>query len=313
MNNRFLASGALAPLLVLALLAPERAARAEDPRPVVVEYVAPLPPECASVDAFQATIAAEVARGPRARSDWQFAVRVVPGEGGYTGTLTSGATVRTVHGRTCDDTTSALAHLIAGTESEAAARPPPPSEAPSPGAPPPPAVDEASSSPGHDSKAAWRLGGRFQAWTHGAAAYGSSGAMSLGGVGLLSVEFPWGIFHKTMFEVAAGAMDSSSPGAHLTYYVVDTQACPFDLALGGSGLSLLGCLRLAGAWFKATDSYGPEPGGALWFGAGARLRWQSTGAVFLEGHLNAVYGTVSGPEVNDPAWLDIGATLGVRL
>jgi hypothetical protein len=299
--------------LLLTPLATERAARAEDARPVVVEYIAPPPPECASVDTFQAAIAAEVALGPRARSDWQFAVRVVPGEGGYTATLTSGATTRTVHGRTCDDTTSTLAHLIAGTGPDAL--PPPPSEAPSPAPTPPaaPAVDQAPPPRERDGKAEWRLGGRFQAWSHGAAAYGNSSATSLGGMGVLSVELPWGIFHKTMFEAAGGAMESSAPGTSLTYYVIDTQACLFDLALGASGLSLLGCLRLAGAWFKATDSYGPEPGGALWFGAGARLRWQSAGAVFLEGHLNGVYGTVSGPEVNKPAWLDLGATLGVRM
>jgi hypothetical protein len=72
-------------------------------------------------------------------------------------------------------------------------------------------------------------------------------------------------------------------------------------------------MRLAGGYFQAHDQYGVEPGGALWAGIGARLRWQTRGPLFFEGHANGVYGTVSGPEVDNPAWLDLGVSLGVRL
>jgi hypothetical protein len=313
-----LAGGAL---LSLSFFAFEATAGAGEPRPVMVEYVAPPPPECASIESFQAMVTAEMAHGPRSRDDWQFAVRVWRDGGGYAGTVTTAAGARTVQGPTCDDTTAALAQLIAGTEAEPAALPPLPPRPPEPPpivaeAPVPAISDQASSATEPDTKARWRLGARFQTWTHGAPSteFGSASAMSVGGMGVASVELPWGIFHKTMFEAAAGAMDSSSPAAHLRYYVVDTQACLVDVALGSSGLSLLGCLRLAGAWFSATDAtYGPEPGGALWAGGGVRLRWQSEGSVFVEAHLNGVYGTVSGAEVNDPGWADVGAMVGLRL
>ncbi|HEX7603084.1 MAG TPA: hypothetical protein VF316_15815 [Polyangiaceae bacterium] len=126
-------------------------------------------------------------------------------------------------------------------------------------------------------------------------------------MGLLSIELPWGL-RKTMFEVGAGAMVSGP----LTYYVVDTQACPLDWPLGQSGVTLLGCGRVAGAAFKASDGFGTQ-GGALWFGAGGRLRWQPGSSFFVELCLNGVYGTVSSGESNQPAWVDAGATVGFRL
>jgi hypothetical protein len=318
-----------AALVSLALLAREGVALAEEPRSVVVEYVAPPPPECASPDAFRALLAADVERGPRARSDWHFAVHIRRSDDGYTGVVTSEAGARTVHAATCDETTAALARDISGLERVERLEGTPVS---APAAPAPLVVEGPASrtgdltppTPNRDGRTDWRLGFRAQAWTHGAAAYGDSLSASYGGMGVLSVEFPWGVFHRTLFEVAAGAMDSTAPGEHLMYYAVDTQTCPFDLGLGRTGLSLLGCLRLAGAWFDATDRYAingltgqptvvREQGGALWFGAGARVRWQLEVPVFLEAHLNGVYGTVSGPEVNEPAWVDIGAMVGVRL
>ncbi len=99
---------------------------------------------------------------------------------------------------------------------------------------------------------------------------------------------------------------------HLSYYVIDTQACLLDMPIG-AGLSVLGCLRLAAASFQEMDSFGGGSGGTLWFGAGGRLRWQSPASLFLEVHLNAVYGTVSGGEGTRPGWADVGATIGFRL
>jgi hypothetical protein len=131
-------------------------------------------------------------------------------------------------------------------------------------------------------------------------------------MGALSVELPWGV-RKTLFEIALGGMDSSSPIEHLSYMVLDSQACLLDLPLG-SGFSALGCLRIAMGSFTAVDSiYGQNNGGALWFGAGGRLRWQSRSSIFLELNLNAVYGTVSSGEDTRPGWGDAGATLGLRL
>jgi hypothetical protein len=300
-------------LASLTLLAREGVARAEEPRPVIVEYVAPSPPECASPEAFRSLLTADVERGPNARDGGHFSVRVRRTEDGYAGVVSSETGTRTVHARTCDETTAAVARVIAGADPGVPAPTGPDSASFVVEGPPSGTGDMAPPPPNREAGTDWRLGFRAQAWTHGAAAYGSSHSASYGGMGVLSVELPWGVFHRTLLEVAGGAMDSNAPGERLMYYVVDTQTCPFDLGLGRTGLSLLGCLRLAGAWFDATDRYGREPGGALWFGGGARLRWQFEVPVFLEAHLNGVYGTVSGAEVNEPAWADVGAMLGVRL
>jgi hypothetical protein len=101
--------------------------------------------------------------------------------------------------------------------------------------------------------------------------------------------------------------------AHLTYYVLDTQSCLVDLPLG-AGFSALGCLRLAFGSFQWSETNFPSNGGgALWFGAGARLRWQSQESLFLEVQLDAVYGTVSSGEDTKPGWGDAAATVGFRL
>jgi hypothetical protein len=315
------------PLTSLSLAVSGRPARAADSPAIRVEYVAPPAPECASADAFQRMIGANAAEASRARTEWRYSVRVERSGEGYVGTITAESGMRSLRASTCDAVVVDLARLIGGgevaetapTESplpDVAIESTPPDAAPSlmaPRADATPSVDDVSRAPERHAKADWRIGLRAQAWNHGAAAYGVDHAQSYGAVAVASVELPWGIFHKTLFEGAAGAMDSSAPAEHLTYYVLDTQACLVDVAFGASGVSLLGCLRLAGAWFKAEGPYGPEPGGAFWPGAGGRLRWQSEGPLFLELHANGVYGTVSGPEVNSPGWLDVGATVGMRL
>ncbi len=314
MRYRLRASFALA---WFALVAFEGAARAQDDvRPVVVEYVAPPPPQCASVEAFQTLVRLEFARRPGPRGRWRFAVLIRDADSEYAGTLTTEDGAITVQASSCDDVTAALAHFIAGAPAEPAALPPLPAEAPPlvllppPSAPAP--VPAESTSPHETHGADWRLGARFQTWSHGAFQLVGSNAPSYGGMGVVSVELPFGL-RKTMFEVALGAMDSSSSAAQLTYYVLDTQTCLVDLELGHTGLSVLGCLRLAGAKFDATGIYGANSGGAFWVGGGGRVRWQSPFMVFVELHLDGVYGTVSSGEDNQPAWADAGVMIGLRL
>jgi hypothetical protein len=161
----------------------------------------------------------------------------------------------------------------------------------------------------------WRVGVRGLTTDHGL------DSPTLGWLAFGSVELPWG-FRKMMFEVGAGTFSDMfsgvgpafAPSPGITYLVLDTQSCLIDLPLGDSGLSFLGCVRVAGASFK-THSYGAErgSGGALWTGAGGRIRWQTPIALFLEVNIDAVYGTVSGGESVHPGWLDLGASLGVRL
>jgi hypothetical protein len=309
-------------LVALALVAIEGMGRAQEERPLMVEYVAPAPPHCASVKAFQALVSAELARMPGPHEDRQFSVHIGPVHGEYVGTVTSETHASSAHSCDCADVTAALARAIASAGADPDPQPSP-AEAPSLGVPDAPsspidAEDVPPPSPPPVRRAAepalWRLGARVQTWSHGALSVDGRGnaVPSYGVMGVLSVELPVGI-RKTLLEAALGGMDSSSPNEHLNYMVLDTQACLIDLPMG-SGFSALGCTRLAMGSFTAVDSiYGHNSGGALWFGAGGRLRWQSQGSVFLELHLNAVYGTVSAGEDTRPGWGDAGATLGLRL
>ena len=327
--NRTTTAGALL-AAIAAIGAAPGIARAQDEQPVMVEYVAPAPPQCASVQAFQRLVAAEVATHEIERTHWRFAVRIRSAAGGeYVGKATSGGETATARSCDCDKVTAALAKAIAGEAFDPVA-PPPASPAPPPPAteaPVPPASLPPTTPP------VWRMGARVQTWGHGASAqvFGESPvtAPSYGGMGVISVELPYGL-RKTMFEIALGSMTSTAratpapmpydsitgqPPAlvNLTYYVLDTQTCLLDLPLG-AGFSALGCLRVAAASFSAKDTaYGNSAGGALWFGAGGRLRWQSPQSLFLEVDVNAVYGTVSGPEDNSPGWADAGASVGFRL
>ncbi len=308
MKLALLASAALVPSLLLL----ERVAAGDDARPIQIEYVAPAPPECPSVEAFRERVSADLAREPRAHTDWQFKARIGRAEDGYAATLSSESGTRAVRANTCDQAAAAIAALIAGVAPEPAdttpmaMTPQPPAEARSN-----PAAD-VEPAPRREKKTDWRVGARAQAWTHGAPSYGGPQPMSYGGMGVVSAEIPRGIFRRTLFEAAAGVMESNTFAEQLTYYVVDLQVCPVDVEFGHSGVSLLGCNRLAGAWFHTRDLYGDGPGGALWFGTGLRVRWQSESPIFVELHGNAVYGTVSGPENPDPGWIDVGAMAGAR-
>ena len=146
--------------------------------------------------------------------------------------------------------------------------------------------------------------------------HGLGGSALMGGLGVASLDVPAG-FDRMMFEVAVGGLSPTGGAYGIHYTVVDTQACLVDLRLGESGLSALGCLRLAGASFGTTyeyaGAYHPQNGGALWIGAGARLRWQTKVGLYLEAGLDAVYGTVSSGEPNTPGWMDGTLSAGFRL
>jgi hypothetical protein len=164
----------------------------------------------------------------------------------------------------------------------------------------------------------WRLGAKAIVSNHGGNGLYEMG----GGMGALSVELPWGL-SKTLFELSAGTMvNLTGPGGALApvpatyqrYDILDTQACLLDLPIRTTGLTVLGCLRVAGAIFHTTfGGAGTSSGGAFWPGGGLRLRWQSPVAVFVEVEADAVYGTVSGGESVTAGWADMTATAGVRL
>ena len=300
----------------LSSLAFEAVAAAQDERPVVVDYVAPSP-ECPSTEAFQAAITTQMARAVGHEHPARLSVRIRPKSGGYEGTVTTERAVRTVAAARCEEVTAALALVIANAtpfspttssvEQPAEPAPTPPAE------PRPPVWRELP--PKHryreESRVEFRFAARADVNNHA-----GDGTPVTGGFGVASIELPWG-FRKMMFEVAGGAMSSVDRTYPLSYVVLDTQACLIDVPLGATGLSLLGCLRVAGASYKSAYSFGGvqgvENGGALWTGGGGRLRWQTPWGLFLEAQVNGVYGTVSSGESTTPGWLDLGASAGFRL
>ncbi len=278
--------------------------------PVIIEYSAP--PECASTEAFDALVRAQLA--PHVRS-WRFVV-TVRRESDWVATIESSSTTRELHAASCDDVVAAAALVIATAAPEAPhdATPPPPPPLP----PPPPEIapiriqgpdpDRVVPSP---NAPVWRLAARAQDWTN------LAWLNALGGGLALSVEPKWSSY-RMLLELGLDVLESdfSTPGetfprATLTWGVLDFQACPLDLALGKTGLSILGCARLAGAVNR--DSTAASTSGAFFLGAGGRLRWQTPTPLFVEAHANGVYGTQSSPLSGSPAWLDLGASVGLRL
>lgn len=295
----------------LASLAVATRAWAQLERPVVVGYEAP--PECASAEAFQVLLSIEIARSPNPARPWRFSVVIRRQPGSYAGTLTTETGVRTVTATRCDDVTAALALIVALAEPAPEAPPPPPPAppvplqiAPVPIAPAPGPADwwRARVAPDRSvepPRIEWRVGARALVTNHGI------DSMTLGGLGFFSFELPWG-FRKMLFEVGTGAF--SSP--RITYLVFDTQACFVDLPIAQTGLSALGCLRLAGAEFKSVYGGFTTIGGAFWPGGGVRLRWQAQFGLFLEGSVDAVFGTVSSGETTTQGWFDGGVGAGYR-
>jgi hypothetical protein len=309
-------SSLLGATALLALLSFQVPASAQGDRPVMVEYDAPA--ECASSEAFQRLLQTQIARFPDPDRTWRWTVRIHREGAVYEGAVTSEAGVRSTRACRCDDVTAAVALLIAGGDPEVSppqeplvCAPPAPAPAVAPSsvdlAPPPPEPQ-----PVAPSRPEWRLGARGEYTNHGA---GPSTTVA-GAMATLSLEIPGG-FSKMMFEVAAGRLSSTDGDAPLTYTVLDTQTCLVDWPLG-SGLSVLGCLRVAGAAFSAAPySYGgvqyPQNGGALWGGVGGRVRWQVPFGLFVEASLTGMYGTVSGGESTQPAWYDAALSAGFRL
>ncbi len=319
--------------LVMAVLATVTAAgvvRADDALPVVVEYVAPQ--ECAPNEAFHALLQAQLARTPNPERPWRFSVAVRHAEADYEGTLTFEASTRVLRARTCDDLVAALTLVIAMATP---ATPPVSPVPPVPHAPPPielPPLTEAARLPAEvprgvfrdhveapvNDAPAWRLAARMQDWTNGA------WLSAVGPSGVVSVEPRWGSY-RMMFELGAGLLVSSFTGldnwfppgtgttaAHheIMWGVLDFQTCPLDLELGKSGFAVLGCGRLAGA---INHDVTGQSSGALFFGGGGRLRWQSPWHVFVEAHANGVWGTQSSPLYGSPGWMDFGGSAGVRI
>ncbi|HEY1958800.1 MAG TPA: hypothetical protein VGH28_24465 [Polyangiaceae bacterium] len=299
--------GAAVLALATTVVAP---ARAETP--VVIEYSAP--PECASDEAFEALVRSELAPHVRA---WRFVVTIRHDDSGadWLATIGMSTATRELRAPTCDDVVAAAALVIATAAPEG---PPVTSPPPAPAPPPPPVAiasvrqpDRVAPAP-QTSEPAWRVGARAQEWTNGAWLH------ALGGGLTASVEPTWGRY-RMMFELGADVLESdflsvepgTTPAPHaLTWGVLDFQACPLDVALGSTGLSILGCTRLAAAVDHDTSG---GTSGAFFVGAGGRLRWQTPIKLFLELHGNGIYGTQSAPLYGSPAWLDIGASVGLRL
>ncbi|HXN31694.1 MAG TPA: hypothetical protein VN894_07535 [Polyangiaceae bacterium] len=334
MKLRFL-FGLLTPSLAFLALAPS--ARAQGDRPILVEYSAPTP-ECASSEAFQTRLRAEMAPSSDVEHAWRFALRIrrIP-DGRYEGTLTTETGVRQVTASRCDEVTASLAVIIAMAERSVdvpAPSTPPPAPAPTPLAPAavpapaspapraesPPATDRKLDSSDNASPAKWRVGARGFATNHP-----SWGTPNPGLMGFASVEVPWG-FHAMMFEGGIGAsfahgstppefgparLVPTSVQSNLTFVIVDTEACLLDVPIGESGFSVLGCLRVAGGTFSG--SVYPSIGLVLWGGLGTRLRWQSPTRLFLEVNFDAMYGTISDAADDSPGWFEGGASLGVQL
>jgi hypothetical protein len=304
-------------------------ARAQDESPTSVEYIAPTP-DCVSNDAFQALVKAEMAHFPSSDRGRRPSVRIVPQDGLYAGTLTTeNGAVRTVTAARCEDVTAALAVIIAVAEPSGpapAATPSTPAKGSTPvhvSQPGEPDRDPAGSVPGLD----WRVGARGFTSTQNPNAAGFVGVIFLnaGGMGTVSLELPWG-FRKMMFEVGGGM--STVIGGNLayttaSYLILDTQSCLLDLPIGSTGLSVLGCVRLDGVEFRSMQTLSASPstpgvpvtnnGVAFWMGASARLRWQSSGLVFVEGNVDGMYGTASFAADSKPAWLALGLGVGLRI
>jgi len=314
-------------LSVLAWVGMVGVARADDTLPVVVEYVAP--PECAPTEAFHALLQAQIARMPNPDRPWRFSVTVRSNEGSdYEGTLAFESGTRILHAGTCDDLVAALTFVIAMATPAPTALPPP-AVVENPPAPlhdlviqgPPPAAmvrDRDRADAPVENETRWRLGVRMQDWTNGA------WLSAIGPSAVASVEPQWGSY-RMMFELGVGVLVSSfTPVVNyyqypngtqfvqntITWGVLDFQTCPLDLALGRTGLSVLGCGRFAAAINHDTTG---ESSGAIWVGAGGRLRWQTPLRVYIEAHANGLWGTQSGPLYGSPGWMDFGGAIGVRI
>jgi hypothetical protein len=305
------------------LCAPRIVAADEANDPVVVQYVAP--PECAPSGAFHALVAADVARAGNPDRSWRFWATISQRDSEYVGTLETETGKRELSAPTCDQLTEAMAFVIATAESPvplpalAAQEPPPAAAAPPPAlaptyAGPLPSVADVTRTAAEKvaPPSAWRMGARWEHWADG-------GQIALNGLFLnAGVDEPRG-FPKMHFEIGLGGLYYARPpiahdplgGMPAWLGLLDAQACPLDLPIRSTGLELLGCGRInvgisKGVHNNTNGDYGP----AGWVGGGARLRWQSSSALYVEVHFDGLYGQRID---NVPALLDFGGGLGLRL
>ena len=288
--------------------------RASADQPVIVEYVAPS--ECASVEAFQALLAAQVARTPNADRTWRFAVSIVHADDAYIGRLKTESGERQIQAQTCDEVASALALVIAMATPPAPPPPPPPPAPPPMARPIAPAIvrfapvepDRAQpAQPTHDSSTSVRFGVGFQDWANDASQNAAGPTLTA------SIEPRWG-WYRMMFELNGGLQAMPVNGYTITWTMIDFESCPIDLALGSSNVNLIACNSLAfGIAGNPSNAPDPQPG-AIFFGGDARARWQSPWKFFAELHAGALISTQSGPwTVSSGWWLNAGAQIGISL
>jgi hypothetical protein len=87
------------------------------------------------------------------------------------------------------------------------------------------------------------------------------------------------------------------------WMMLDAQACPLDLPIAQTGLSVLGCGHVSVGSVQ-------NVGLAGWGGGGGRIRWQSPWRVYFESHAEGLYGT----KINGiPALMDFGGSVGFRI
>jgi hypothetical protein len=305
------------------LYAPRVVAAGEAIHPVVVQYVAP--PGCATSGAFQALVAADVARAGNPDRSWRFSVTIRQRDSEYLGTVATETGQSELCAPTCDELTEAMAFVIATAESPvplpalAAPEAPPAAAAPTrvlaPSYPGPlPSAADVTRTPAERAAppSAWRLGARWEHWADGA-------QIALDGLFLnAGVDVPRG-FPKMHFEVGLGGLYYARPfiahdplsGMPAWVGLLDAQACPLDWPIGATGVEVLGCGRInvgisKGIHNNTNGDYGP----AGWAGGGARVRWQSPSPLYVEVHFNGLYGQrIDGV----PGFMDFGGGLGLRL
>ena len=297
---------AIFPVVASVVVLSASSARADDP--VVISYTAP--DACADASAFRALVTAQLARASNPDRPWRFEV-TIRNEGDFVATLKTETGSRELRAPTCDDVTAALAIVIATSQpdlpSPSLPPPPPPPPSLSPPTPLSPSPDRSTSNASSPS-VDWRVGARFQDWQDGSQLSATGGAITL------SAEAPFG-FPKMLFEIGAGLLFSRDTRpinymatmpiatAPETWMMIDAQACPLDLPIAQTGISVLGCGHVAIGSIQ-------NAGFAAYGGGGGRLRWQSPWHVYIETHFDGLYGTrITGI----PALMDLGGSVGFRI
>ncbi len=333
MRPSFLACAAAAAATALTVSPAAHAGDAADlPLPAVVEYSAP--DGCPSPRAFRELLKAESEDTSRLGRPWRFSVGIARTSSGYRGTLTTEHGTRVLDARSCDEVAGALAMDIAlaapdpGDAGETGdAAPPaapsaatPPAAPPAPSAPaaspPPPApvalarthaatpADDASGRKHAGSGVERRIGLRMQ---H----LGDGSQLSANGPSVTaSYDFPFGLPRmeigvglSVLLQPPLGTPDTTNGASSSVHpwLLLDGEVCPIDVPIASTGLAVLGCGRIA---IGEAGGYGFVG----WAGGGGRVRWQSPWRLWVDAHLDGLYGTrIEGI----PALMDAGGGIGV--